>query len=127
MREFDVFDPATLDDHPGYDRLLDQTGPSHRGHRFLRRHRVGTRPGGDAQSRGLLVAPHCGPDQDAAGRPTIFDMDGGGHAVHAGDHETIRSICSTRKLVLPTLVARRIRALEPQVQVATRERCGGRP
>ena len=122
MREFDVFDPATLDDpYPGYDRLR-RIEPVHRiaGTDFYvvsswELVLEATRRVEDFSSH--LTAALI---QDAAGRPTIFDMDGGGHAVHvlatADDPVHLRH----RKLVLPTLVARRIRALEPQVQVATR-------
>ena len=51
----------------------------------------------------------------AQGLPSVFDLDSGGHAIHVlatGDDPGHQQ---HRKLVLPTLVAKRIRAMEPMI------------
>ncbi|KAA0018985.1 cytochrome P450 [Antrihabitans cavernicola] len=55
------------------------------------------------------------------GKATVFDLDGAGQAIHVlatGDDPTHMA---QRKLVLPTLVAKRIRALEPAIEAMAAE------
>ncbi|NMM84412.1 cytochrome [Rhodococcus sp. SRB_17] len=51
----------------------------------------------------------------ADGSPTTFDLDGGGQAIHVLATGDDPSHQQHRKLVLPTLVAKRIRAMEPLI------------
>ncbi|MGV9613119.1 cytochrome P450 [Nocardia xishanensis] len=120
--EIDLFDPGSLDDpYPLYDRLR-RTAPVHRvdGTDFYLVSRwdlvveAATRPA-DFSSHLTAALVHQ-PD----GSASVFDMDGEGQAVHvlatADDPEHLRQ----RKLVLPALVAKRIRALEPTMQANVR-------
>ncbi|MFI2477174.1 cytochrome P450 [Nocardia xishanensis] len=120
--EIDLFDPGSLDDpYPLYDRLR-RTAPVHRvdGTDFYLASRwdlvveATTRPA-DFSSHLTAALVHQ-PD----GSASVFDMDGEGQAVHvlatADDPEHLRQ----RKLVLPALVAKRIRALEPTMQANVR-------
>lgn len=120
--EIDLFDPGSLDDpYPLYDRLR-RTAPVHRvdGTDFYLVSRwdlvveAAIRPA-DFSSHLTAALVHQ-PD----GSASVFDMDGEGQAVHvlatADDPEHLRQ----RKLVLPALVAKRIRALEPTMQANVR-------
>ncbi|MFE4503754.1 cytochrome P450 [Rhodococcus sp. NPDC056743] len=49
------------------------------------------------------------------GSPRSFDLDSGGHAIHVLATDDDPSHQQHRKLVLPTLVAKRIRAMEPLI------------
>ncbi|WP_280444818.1 cytochrome P450 [Nocardia brasiliensis] len=113
----DFFDPALLDDpYPLYAAL--RAGPpvhwlADTGFALVSRSDLVV----EAAARTAEFSSHLtaalvrGPD----GNPAVFDLDGGGNAVHVlatGDDPAHRK---HRKLVLPTLVAKRIRALEPVV------------
>ncbi|TQM25365.1 cytochrome P450 [Nocardia bhagyanarayanae] len=122
VNEIDLFDPESLDDpYPLYQRLRD-TAPVHRvdGTDFYLVSRwdlvvEATTRLADFSSH-LTAALVRQPDGSAA----VFDMDGEGQAVHvlatADDPEHLRH----RKLVLPTLVAKRVRALEPAMAANAR-------
>ncbi|MFD0364153.1 cytochrome P450 [Nocardia sp. GCM10030253] len=117
LDEIDVFDRGLLDDpYPLYERLRT-TAPVHRvaetDFYLVSRWDLvmeATTRVADFSSNltGALVRQ---PD----GSATVFDMDGGGQAIHVlatGDDPTHMA---HRKVVLPALVAKRIRALEPRI------------
>ncbi|MBF6214117.1 cytochrome P450 [Nocardia puris] len=121
-RVVNLFDPGALDDpYPLYDRLR-ASEPVHRvadtnfylvGSWPLVTEAV-TRPEDfSSHLTGALV--HA-----ADGSMTVFDLDGDGSAVHVlatGDDPVHRD---HRKLVLPALVAKRVRALEPVIEATVR-------
>ncbi|MFD1815437.1 cytochrome P450 [Rhodococcus gannanensis] len=112
----DLFDPDVLDDpYPLYA--------------WLREHAPVCRvPGTDRYlvSTAELVAEACARTDDFSSHltaalvqgtdgPAAFDMTGGGQAVQVLATADDPDHAAHRRLVLPTLVAKRIRALEPQV------------
>ncbi|MFE7801281.1 cytochrome P450 [Nocardia sp. NPDC057440] len=117
LDEIDVFDQGLLDDpYPLYERLRT-TAPVHRvadtdfylvSRWDLVREATTRVTDFSSNLTGALVQQ---PDGSAA----VFDMDGGGRAVHVlatGDDPTHMA---HRRVVLPALVAKRIRALEPAI------------
>ncbi|MFX0574297.1 cytochrome P450 [Nocardia nepalensis] len=123
LNDIDLFDPGLLDDpYPLYDRLRTDS-LVHRiadtGFYLVSRWdlvmEATARPADF--SANLTAALVRQPDGSAA----VFDLDGGGQAIHVlatGDDPTHQA---HRKLVLPALVAKRIRALEPSI-IATADR-----
>lgn len=119
----DLSDPSSIEDpYAAFDALRERE-PVHRlpGTDFyavtswaLVMEALGRTEEFSSNLTGVLVRQPEGP-------PATFDMDGGGSAVHVLATADDPTHQQHRKLVLPTLVAKRIRALEPKVaEVAAR-------
>lgn len=113
-----LMDPATIEDPYAAFDALREGEPVHRipdtdfyavTSRALVMEALGRTEEFSSNLTGVLVHQEEGP-------PTTFDMDGGGSAVHVLATADDPTHQQHRKLVLPALVARRIRALEPKIE-----------